>query len=168
MMKTLGGATLMVFVRDSRGGDAGEGELVIFDRVRDLSLDMKIGDEPSLEQLREAVAMFLPGKFRLMPRYLPNPDSPRDWLIHVLGIACVVKIGSDRFAWSPSTDRVEAEGLLRAYSSQPYSLVRRALGIRYHWIMLLDPQLLTTPGDIVESYSQFVDAGADECAIVRC
>jgi len=155
----------MVFTRDARRREAGE--FVLTDWVRDLAQLMNMLDDPSLVQIKAAVEAHLPGKFRLLPRYLPNPDSAQDWLNHILDIACVIRVGGDHIAWSATTNEAEAEALLRAFTSEPYTQARRALGIRYHWILLVSPQFGIKRRDIVEAYSDFIEAGANECAIVR-
>jgi hypothetical protein len=122
----------------------------------------------TLDVVQKAVIEHLPGKARLVSKYLPDSASVQDWLQHMLGIMEVVKVGVDVIAWGAATNEAEAEVLQQAYSAKTYRQICQALGIRYQWILLLHPVYLTTSGDIIEAHMTFVEGGLQECSIIRC
>lgn len=160
--------TAMVFHKDLRKREAGEFVLSDWVRSRAKALGVLI-ESPSLETALPVIKEYLPAKARLLGRYLPNPDSAEDWLQHILGIVCLVKIENEVIAWGASTEPELAEAMRKEYSQESHSKVRHALGIDYQWVLLFHPEYLSTRRDMITAFmNERLDEPRLECSVVKC
>lgn len=123
---------------------------------------------PPLTQVTTAIATRL--STQLLPSELDNLDAQK-LLENELGIAAIVKIGTERIGWRTVRNRTEAEVLQIAYSSLEYNHARDFLDIDTYWLLLVNPQLLQvyTRGDLYEAHMAAYDDREDglECIIVN-
>jgi hypothetical protein len=160
--------TAMVFHKDVHKREAAEFVLSDWVRSRADALGVLI-QPPSLEIALPIIKEYLPAKARLWGRYLPNPDSVEDWLQHILGIVCLVKIQKEVIAWGASTEPERAEAMRKEYSQGTHSKVRHALCIDYQWVLLFHPEYLSTRRDMFEAFMyERMDEPRLECSVVKC
>lgn len=123
-------------------------------------ITLPICANPSVEMVRQAIAIHLPEKLA----EVPPGATVEEVLEQVLGICVIVQYGRERIGWVATTDPVEANVLQQRYSSNLYSKVRHDLRIDGHWIFLPDPQFLDhyfdedlyeKAPDPIEVYEQF-------------
>jgi hypothetical protein len=73
--------------------------------------------------------------------FIAEGKSP-EHLLESLGIALIINLfqplGPGRVAITPSASDMEAKRLLGLVSQADYHLFRRALGIKYHWVLQLN------------------------------
>ncbi len=131
---------------------------------------------PTTEQIRSAIAIYLPKK---LGEVLPLA-SASDLLGQVLGINVIVEYGREKIGWTATDDPIKAEKMQQIYSSPAYSKARHALGIDGHWIFLPDLQfidhyhdedLYERAPDPIEVYEQFPEMfrleDRLECVVVK-
>lgn len=80
---------------------------------------------PSSEQVRQAIAVHLPEQLSKCP----TSAETEELLEEVLGIAVIVRLGSQQIAWSIADDPNLAHALQKNYSATVYSDIRADLGI---------------------------------------
>lgn len=131
---------------------------------------------PSVEQIREAVAAHLSDKLG----ELSSISEAEELLEKALGIAVIVEFGKERIGWTAAPDPDTANALKQLYSSEAYSKARHALGIDSLWIFQVKLELLDVyfEEDLIERapyplemYEKFPDVlrleDRQECVIVE-
>ena len=118
---------------------------------------------PSPEQVRQAIAVHLPEQ---LLKYSPNAEA-EELLEEVLGIAVIVRLGSQQIAWSIADDPNLAQALQKNYSATVYSDIRADLGIDLHWILLVNPELMFTVQDLYEAHMDLIELKVQpECVVM--
>ena len=118
---------------------------------------------PSRLQVRQAIAAHLPEQ---VLKYSTNAEA-EELLEEVLGIAVIVRLGSQKIAWSIADAPKLAHALQRKYSATVYSDMRTDLGIDLHWILLVNPELMFTVQDLYEAHMDLMELeNQAECSIM--
>jgi len=118
---------------------------------------------PSALRMRQAIAAHLPEQ---LVKYPTNAEA-EEFLEEVLGIAVIVRLGSQKIAWSIADDPNLAHALQRKYSATVYSDMRADLEIDLHWILLVNPELMFTVQDLYEAHMDLMELeNQAECLIM--
>jgi hypothetical protein len=113
----------------------------------------------TLEQVREAVKDDFPE--------LANSDLDMDHLLEEVGIHVTADEREFVVAWYGVIGEDLADELLEKYKQEPYSNVRKKLGIDYLWVMSLHPKLWHTINASMEAIVQFAEIeDKPECCVV--
>lgn len=101
---------------------------------------------------------------------LPNLDvvaKSAQALLDEMGIYVISQFGDERIAFVGSVDNEEIEAMLQKYSRADYSLIRKALGIQYLWIIKINEGLCHMRIDLFEAHVQFSSlVEKTECVII--
>ena len=118
---------------------------------------------PSPEQVRQAIAVHLPEQLSKCS----TSAETEELLEEVLGIAVIVRLGSQQIAWSIADDPNLAHALQKNYSATVYSNIRADLGIDLHWILLVNPELMFTVQDLYEAHLDLIELEIQpECVVM--
>lgn len=100
--------------------------------------------------------------------------KPPELLLESLGIALIIDLfqplGPGRVAITPSANEMEAQRLLSTVSQEEYRLLRKALGIKYHWVLQLPADEVPDLNDLMTKSMYWYhdqDENPPECSVIK-
>jgi hypothetical protein len=119
---------------------------------------------PNTESVRQAAALLSSPHEETVQTATPVEQL----LEETLGIILLIKLGNEKIAWSIATDQAEAESLLQTFRTPDFTQARQKLGIDIHWVLLINPEILFTQGDLYEAHLNVLELDEQpDCVILR-